>query len=93
MICLALEVTRSRRGWLEVLADILKVADMESGVNKTTIVYRANLNFKRFKRYFDFLVSRGLIEEIPLNNGYVHYKTTEKGQEFLKRYNHLKGLV
>jgi predicted transcriptional regulator len=90
---LVLEVTRSRRGWIEVLADILNEADIESGVNKTTIVYRANLNFKRFKRYFVFLVGRGLIEEISLNNNHVHYKTTEKGREFLKRYNDLKGLV
>lgn len=50
----------SRRSRTELIIDILTEA--LSGTNKTKIMYRANLNFLRLKRYFSELESKGLIE-------------------------------
>ena len=77
----------ARRGKLEIMGDILRVAI--NGARKTEIVYKANLNFTRIERYILLLEKRGLIEIArPL------YKTTPKGEEFLRSYQALRnGLV
>ncbi len=77
----------TRRGKLEIMGDILRVA--LNGARKTEIVYRANLNFTRIERYIPLLEKRGLIEiASPL------YKTTEKGEDFLRSYQELRqGLI
>ena len=75
-------MARRRRDRLEIVADILTEA--LNGANKTRIMYRANLNFVRFKKYFSVLLDRGLI--VGVNNpdgGRVVYKTTEKGRALL----------
>ena len=73
-----------RRSRAEVIIDILSEA--MKGANKTRIIYRANLNFLRFERYFGELLSRGLIVVVDnpgVNSGGVVYLTTEKGRELL----------
>lgn len=70
-----------RRGEVEILRDILSIA--LKGVVKTRIVYGANLNFIRLKRYLDRLESWGLIRRVDNASGQVIYKTTEKGRIFL----------
>ena len=76
-------MARRRRDRLEVVADILTEA--LNGANKTRIMYRANLNFVRFKRYFSELRDKGLIGEVdnPSSGGVV-YKTTEEGKALLE---------
>lgn len=46
-------------------------------------MYRANLNFCRFNRYFSKLMDEGLIVATE-NPGGIVYKTTDKGRELLK---------
>jgi predicted transcriptional regulator len=74
---------KERRGKLEIIADILSVAD--NGVKKTEMVYKANVNFKRIEEYLSFLVEKGLLE--PVNG---KYRTTAKGKEYLRDYQILK---
>jgi predicted transcriptional regulator len=50
----------SRRGRVDIIADILVAAG--EGDTKTGIMYRSNLNFARFERYFGDLIDVGLIE-------------------------------
>ena len=50
-----------RRSRTQVIIDIL--AEASEGANKTRIMYRANLNFLRFKRYLSELLDKGLIVE------------------------------
>ena len=72
-----------RRSRTEVIMDIL--AEASHGANKTRIMYRANLNFLRFKKYFSELLDKGLIAEV--NNptsGNVIYTTTEEGKALLE---------
>ncbi len=67
---------------MEVVADILTEA--LNGANKTRIMYRANLNFVRFKKYFSVLLDRGLVAEVDNpGDGGVLYKTTEEGRALL----------
>lgn len=74
-----------RRTRTEVLTDIL--IETLKGGNKTRIMYRANLNFLRFERYFGELLRAGLVEVVDNPGGEfggVVYKTTERGRELLK---------
>jgi len=71
-----------KRSWAEISADILEVTLAPS--NKTRIMYRSNLNFERFNRYFYGLVTKGFIDERNDSNGRRVYKTTERGRTLLK---------
>ena len=74
-----------RRGRVEILANILKVA-ME-GARGTHIMYKANLNFAQCKRYLTEALNAGLIG-VRVNSPLV-YATTEKGHDWLKNYRKL----
>ena len=75
---------KERRSRMDIIADILSVAGEET--KKTHIVYRANLNFARVDGYLQHLVDNGLIEKKSRE-----YKTTEKGEEFLRAYLDMSG--
>ncbi|RLC74428.1 MAG: transcriptional regulator [Chloroflexi bacterium] len=75
---------RVRRSRAEVIINILSEA--LSGVNKTRLMYKCNLNFARFNRYLQELLDAGLIERVDgrVDNPTVPlYRTTEKGRELL----------
>jgi predicted transcriptional regulator len=77
---------KERRGKIEIMVDILSVA--RGGARKTEIVYNANLNFTRVDRYIPYLEERDLM----VNSGPV-YRTTKKGEEFLREYQTMKKLL
>lgn len=83
----------AHRGRLDIIADILNAAF--EGVRKTHIMYRCNLSFKQLKRYLSFLLKRGLLYPIFDNNdpNPELFEITDKGKEFLKVYEDLKGLM
>lgn len=79
------EESLRRRSRAEVIVDILSEA--LKGANKTRIMYRANLNFVRFDRYFSELLAKGLIVVVDnpgVYSGGVVYQTTEKGRALLE---------
>lgn len=47
-------------------------------------MYKANLNFEIFTKYFDNLVRKGCIIEVRVVNSRRKYKTTEKGKILLQ---------
>lgn len=71
----------NKRSWPAITTDILETA--MHPVNKMRIMYRANLNFERFNKYFCDLMRKGFIEEVKGPNGRVMYRTTERGRELL----------
>ena len=71
-----------RRGRVEIMMDILDQA--LKGANKTKIMYRANLNFSRFERYFREMSKKGLIEVVDDPAASIVYRTTERGGELLR---------
>ena len=55
-----------------------------SGEKRTSIVYRANLNFTIFGQYLKLLSEKGFVE---VDNGLVY--TTDRGIDFLVKYRDL----
>jgi len=83
-----------RRSRAEIIVDILSEAMKRA--NKTRIMYKANLNFLRFERYFGELLSKGLIvvvENPGVYSGGVVYQTTEKGRALLDVLKHAQEIV
>ena len=66
----------NRRSEMEIIATILDIA--RQGINKTNILYKANLSYVQLKNYVGFLLEKGLLESIG-----TMYSTTKKGRLFL----------
>jgi predicted transcriptional regulator len=47
-------------------------------------MYRSNLNFERFNRYFYDLLRKGFIEGVDDGNGRAMYKITVRGKTLLE---------
>jgi predicted transcriptional regulator len=75
-------LTMQRRSWTAITIDILQVTVAPS--NKMRIMYKSNLNFERFNKYFYDLVRKGFIEETGDSNGRSSYKITERGRSLLE---------
>lgn len=67
------------RSSLEIIADILKVAD--DGVKKTRIMYFANLSYRMLSKYLRKTLHAGLL---AADDG--RYEVTEKGRVFLEKF-------
>lgn len=76
-----------RRGTLVILANILTAS--LHGINKTTLVYRTNLNFKTIKKYLVFLLNNDFLS-VHHVEGKDMYKTTEKGLLLLQKLRDVK---
>lgn len=78
-----------RRNSMEIMMNILE--ESKSGINKTRLVYRTNLNFLVIRKYMDFLIGRGLLRvEQTQGNLFV---TTDKGTEVLTEYNKMRDIM
>jgi len=70
-----------KRGWDSITIDILAAALQPE--KKMRIMYKANLNFDRFYRYFCDLQEKGFIEKIEDGNGQAFYRTSQRGKTLL----------
>ena len=70
-----------KRGWEAITVDILEAS--LSPQKKTRIMYKANLNYDRFNRYFVDFVRKGFIVEADGSDGKPEYKISERGRIFL----------
>jgi predicted transcriptional regulator len=70
-----------KRSWADITVDILEVALVPS--NKMRIMYKSNLNFERFNKYFSDLLRKGLIVEMD-NDGRRVYEATDRGKNLLE---------
>jgi predicted transcriptional regulator len=76
------------RSRTEIVSQILESA--AGGVAKTKIMYRAFLSYAQLKEYLEVLTVNGLLE---YEKGEGLYKTTAKGQKFLKLYDNMGELT
>ncbi|HEX6253176.1 MAG TPA: winged helix-turn-helix domain-containing protein [Nitrososphaera sp.] len=76
------------RSRTDITAQILEAAN--GGVTKTKIMYKAFLSYAQLKEYLTVLIENGLLEYIE---GEQIYRTTEKGNRFLKIYNQIGEYV
>ena len=75
-------IQRPRRNQLEIVARLLGIAS-QGGATKTSLVYKANLNFKLAQRYLDELETKGMIVRHERELG-TTYACTERGREALR---------
>lgn len=68
------------RSSLQIIADIL--SEVRGGARKTRIMYQANLSYKLLSRYLSEVLEAGLVK---FGNDDC-YELTEKGKEFLERF-------
>jgi predicted transcriptional regulator len=80
----------SKRSWPTIVIDILEAALIPT--NKTRIMYKSNLNFERFDKYFSDLLRKKLVEEMYNANGNRVYKATKRGRILLKTLRNAREL-
>ena len=68
-----------RRHKLDIVAKILELA--RPGINRTGLVYQANINFTILKNYLEILEAKGFIEAYDKK-----LYSTVVGMEFLEKY-------
>jgi len=71
--------------------DILEAALIPK--NKLRIMYKSNLNFERFNRYFSDLLSKNFVAEMYNGEEKRVFKTTERGKALLKTLRDAMELV
>lgn len=76
------------RSRTDITGQILEAAN--GGVTKTKIMYKAFLSYAQLKEYLSVLIANGLVEYIEVEQ---IYKTTDKGNRFLKIYNQIGEYV
>ncbi|NQE55075.1 hypothetical protein C5S29_15980 [ANME-1 cluster archaeon GoMg3.2] len=74
--------TKHRSRW-DILLDILKVISEEEGVKKTRIMQKTNLDWRSFKKYFDFLVDHSFLRVGDELGKRKSYKLTKNGRNLL----------
>ena len=79
-----------RRNDYDMMVELLEL--MEDPIKKTRLVYGVNSNFAHTAKYLSRMIEYGLVVEIA-GNPSVRYQRTEKGGEFLKKYNELMELL
>lgn len=79
-----------KRGWEDITIDILEATLTPE--KKMRIMYRANLNFGRFHRYFGELLRKGFVEGANGSDGKAVYKISERGKTLLAALRKAKEL-
>ncbi len=89
------ELKNERSKW-DIIHDMLKAIQEEDGAKKTHIMQRAYLDWRLFKKYFNFLSEEGLIAKSTpeMHHGPgEYYVLPEKGRELLKRLKEVNGML
>ena len=84
-------IQRPRRTQLEIVEQLLGIASQD-GATKTSLVYKANLNFKLAQKYIDELESKGMIVRREGGVG-TTYACTERGREALRNISQTLNLL
>lgn len=79
-----------RSRW-EIIRDILHVAFVEKKAKKTRIMQKACLDWRNFKRYYDYLMGEGLLANC--NPEPECYVITDKGKEVLNKLKELDEVL
>jgi predicted transcriptional regulator len=70
-----------KRGWGTITIDILEATLTPQ--KKMRIMYKANLNFARFNKYFSDFLKKGFIETVGDPDGKVCYRISPRGKTLL----------
>jgi predicted transcriptional regulator len=75
-------IKKGRSKW-EIIIDVLEVIRVEENAKKTRIMYKANLDWRTFQKYYNFLIEEGLMVECNPENDC--YMLTEIGKKLLQK--------
>jgi predicted transcriptional regulator len=70
-----------KRGWGTISIDLLEATLTPQ--KKMRIMYRTNLNYVRFNKYFCDFLKKGFIEETDDPDGKVCYRISQRGKTLL----------
>ncbi len=82
---------RKERNKWEIIIDVLEVIQTDGKAKKTRIMHKAVLDWRNFRRHFNFLLEEGFIAKCNPDNGY--YRLTEEGENLLKKLNAVRGIL
>ncbi len=82
----------TKRGRVEILADILEVVKRQSSCRLIRVSYGANLPLDRAKKLLATLASSGLVT-IRRNDSVTTYQITSRGLEFLEVHRKMLGFL
>jgi len=78
---------------MNIICTILKaIGNSDRGARKTYILYRSNLSHPMLNKYLDFVIECGLVKAEKSNEKLVYY-IGEKGLEFMKAYERMRGIL
>lgn len=80
-------IYNNKRSETEIIANILTSAMVD--VKKTQLLYKTNISYTHFIRYFNFLIDKQFIEIKNGNPSGKLYHTTKKGEVFLDNINNV----
>jgi predicted transcriptional regulator len=83
----SLAPTRKKRKSEEIVASILDTA--KNGATKTRIMYVAYLSFSQLQKYMKYTMENRLINLDPIEKKYL---TTDRGFEFLRRFEEVNSI-
>ncbi len=81
---------KDRSRW-EIILDILHVIQKEKKIKKTRLMQKAYLDWRNFKKYFDYLLEENFISESNPDSG--SFSITENGVELLDRLKKVNELL
>lgn len=84
-------VMGKERGRWEIILDILYVVQKEKKIKKTRLMQKAYLDWRNFKKYFDYLLEENFISES--NPDPNTFSLTENGVELLERLKKVSELL
>jgi predicted transcriptional regulator len=85
-----IENTSKRRDRLVIMTEIMDIC--RNGSSKTHIMFKANLSFTQLNQYLGSLFELGLLEKLSFGGRCV-YKSTSKGQEFMRMQQNIINLL
>jgi predicted transcriptional regulator len=77
---------RTKRTTYDIFAEILDAC--QTPENKTHIMYKTNTSHRSFKKYLKQLLEMNLLQKKTKNQ----FNTTERGKEYLTKYNQLQNI-
>ena len=81
---------KDRSRW-EIILDILHVIQKEKKIKKTRLMQKAYLDWRNFKKYFNYLIEENFISESNPDSG--NFSLTENGVELLDRLKKVDELL
>ena len=83
-----------KRGKLEIIRDILKIIkENKNYIKPTPLLRKSKVTSKRFKGYFSDMIEKGLIVETKTEDDNKFISLTDKGYQYLEKYNELINFI